>query len=302
MKKLLLLLLLMAVALPPAMAQSSKTRLLKPTDFQQKVVTIINKKNRSYYQLDATRASVVQVQGPGHLRVISRAMFAKSATDKTSYAIQYQVDGGEKKTKKFSGIKRADKATYKDAAQGKPGVGKDFEIELGRGDHSIRFVNITPAQPVAMRYIFVPAKAKKRDWIPFTPLKPMEPVELISRESSITYYRFSNEKPLHVEVIGPTQLRVLSRIENHYNMRGRIDYRLQVSEKGKTINTYMLSSSRSEVATYQENSKLIPGKGCEFVIEVPGGKHTYEIRLLDKSDQTVLGRLLLPKKDVGLED
>jgi hypothetical protein len=302
MKKLLLALLLMVLSLPPVMAQSSKTRILKPTDFQQKVVTVINKKNRSYYQLDATRASVVQISGPGRLRVISRAMFAKSADDKTSYSIQYQLDGGEKKTRKFSGVKRADNATYKETSLGKPGVGKDFEIELGRGDHTIRFVSNTPAQPVAMRYIFVPGKAKKRDWISFTPLKPMEPVTLISGESTVTYYRFSNDKPLQVEVIGPTELRVLSRIENHYNMRGRIDYRLQVSENGKTINTYLLSSSRSEVATYQDNSKLIPGKGCEFVINVPDGKHTYSITLLDKNNQSVLGRLLLPKKDVGLED
>lgn len=302
MKKLLLALLLMALSLPPLMAQSSKTRSIKPTDFQQKVVTVINKKDRSYYQLDATRASVVRVQGPGHLRVISRAMFAKSAGDKTSYSIQYQVDGGEKQTKKFSGVQHAANAIYKDASMGKPGVGKDFEIELGRGDHTIRFVNNSPAQPVAMRYIFVPGKAKKRDWISFTPLKPMEPVALISGESSVTYYRFSNDKPLQVEVIGPTELRVLSRIENHYNMRGRIDYRLQVSENGKTINTYLLSSTRSEVTTYQDNSKLIPGKGCEFVINVPDGKHTYSITLLDQSDQSVLGRLLLPKKDVGLED
>ncbi len=302
MKKLLLALLLMALSLPMVLAQSSITRLLKPTDYQKKVVTVLNKKNRSYYQLDATRASVVQVQGPGRLRVISRAILAPSASAKTSYSLQYEVDGGEKKIKKFSGIKRAPDATYKDAIPGKPGVGKDFEIELGRGNHNIHFVNNTPEQPVAMRYIFVPAKAKKRDWVPFSPLKPMEPVEIISGESSVTYYRFSNEKSLRVEVIGPTELRVLSRIENNYNMRGRIDYRVQVSEKGKIINTYMLSSSRSEVATYKDDAKLIPGKGCEFVIDVPNGRHTYEIRLLDKSDQTVLGRMLLPKKDVGLED
>lgn len=302
MKKLLLALLLMALSLPPVMAQSSKTRLIKPTDYQQKVVTVINKKDRSYYQLDATKASVVRVQGPGRLRVISRAMFADAASAKASYSLQYDVDGGEKQTKKFSGIKRASDASYKISAMGAPGIGKDFEIALGRGNHTINFVNNTPAQPVAIRYIFVPGKAKKRDWIPFSPLKPMEPVEIISGESSVTYYRFSNEKPLQVTVIGPTELRVLSRIENHYNMRGRIDYRVQVSEKEKIINTYLLSSSRSDVAAYKENTDLIPGKGCEFVIDVPSGKHTYQITLLDKSDQTVLGRMLLPKKDVGLED
>jgi len=153
---------------------------------------------------------------------------------------------------------------------------------------------------VATRYKFTPAKAKKQEWIAFCPKRPSEPVDLFSRESTVNYYRFSSTKTLKVEINGPTELRVLTRIENHYNMKGRIHYRVQVKENNEVINTYQLSSRRSEVAMYKDNSELIPGKACEFVIDVPKGRHTYEVLPLDKDKNTLLGRFLLPKKDVKL--
>jgi hypothetical protein len=55
------------------------------------------------------------------------------------------------------------------------------------------------------------------------------------------------------------------------------------------------------VAVYKDVKDLIPGTACEFVIYVPKGKHTYELLPLDKDKGSLLGRLLLPKKDVLLE-
>ena len=102
--------------------------------------------------------------------------------------------------------------------------------------------------------------------------------------------------------MGPTQLRVLTRIENHYHMKGRIHYRVQVKEDSRIVNTYQLSSRRSEITMYRENTELIPGKACEFVINVPKGKHIYEVTPLDKDKSTVLGRILFPEKDVSNEE
>ena len=83
-------------------------------------------------------------------------------------------------------------------------------------------------------------------------------------------------------------------------MKGRINYRVQVKENDVIRNTYQLSSRRSEIAIYNDNNELIPGKASEFVIDVPKGRHTYEIVPLDKDKNTLLGRFLLPKKDVKL--
>jgi len=49
-----------------------------------------------------------------------------------------------------------------------------------------------------------------------------------------------------------------------------------------------------------DNNELVSVKDCEFVIIVVKGKHNYEIMLLDEDKNSVLGRLLLPKKDTRL--
>lgn len=303
MKKIYLLLAILVFIGAGAMAQSpGQSKYLKPTVYQKKVTTIISEKSRSYYSLSTEEPSTVNLQGPGKLRVLTRGRFTPGEGDEIKYKILYTIDGGEQGTVKVSGIERSSKATYKNGALGVPGDSEDFEIELGRGYHTLEFTLEDEKIPVAARYNFTRTKEKKKDWIAFCPNRPSEPVELITRESTVNYYRFSMEKPLKVEINGPTELRVLTRVENHYQMRGRIQYRVQVKEDNEVINTYQLSSRRSEVTVYKDDNTLIPGKGCEFVINVPRGRHTYEIFSLNQDKSTVLGRLLIPENDVKLEE
>ena len=285
------------------LAQSSgKSKYLKPTNHQKKVTTIVSEKSRSYYSLSNEKPSVISVRGPAILRVLTRSRFVPEAGAKINYDVLYTIDGGEQQKEKMSSVVRSKKATYLKGTLGVPGQLKDFEIELGRGDHTIEFLLEDIEVPVAVRYNVTPTKEKKQEWIAYSPVQPSEHVDLISRETTVNYHRFSTGTPLIVEINGPTILRVLSRIENHYQMKGRIHYRLQVKENDKVLNTYQLSSRRSEIAVYKDDKELIPGKACEFVIDVPKGKHTYEILPLDQDKSTVLGRLLLPKKDVKLEE
>jgi len=303
MKKILLVLLVLVLSHSGILAQSSiKTKILRPENFTKKVTHVVSDKSRNYYSLSTEKFSTISVRGPGVLRAITRGRFEPGRKGTINYEISYFVNGGELIEIKESSVKRSGKATYLNGSLGVPGELKDFEIELGRGYHTIELKLKEQDIPVAVRYIFTAKKAKKQDWISFSPLQPSEAVDLISNEVIVKYSRFSMEKPLKVEINGPTQLRVLTRIENHYQMKGRIHYRLQVKEKGKVINTYQLSSRRSEVATYASDKKLIPGKACEFVINVPKGRHLYEILPLDKDKSTVLGRFLLLEKDVKLED
>lgn len=302
MKKIYLILLMLILIIPGIKSQSTvKSKYLKPVNYQKRVTTVISGKNRNYYSLSDKETSVINIKGPGKIRILSRGRFQPNQDNsEIRYEVVYSVDGAAEEKTRFSGIKRSTKATYLKGTLGVPGQLKDFEIELGRGYHTVSFKMAEDIIPVAARYQYTPTKAKKIEWIAFSPLRPNEPVNLISRESTVGYYRFSSEKSLKVQINGPTELRVLTRIENHYQMKGRILYRVQVKENGVVKNTYQLSSRRSEVAVYEDDKELIPGKACEFVINVPKGKHIYEILPLDRDKSTILGRLLIPEKDVKL--
>lgn len=302
MKKIPLVLLILIMAYSGIMAQSGgESQSVKPTNYLKKVLTLVSGKFRNYYSLSATGPSVITVQGPGILKVLTRGQFKPGEVEVIKYTILYTIDGGAQKSVIVSSVERSKTATYSDGALGVPGELNIYEIELLRGNHTIEFKLIDSKINVAARYKFEPAKVKKQDWIPFSPVIPSEPVDLIARESTTTYYRFSIEKPLKVDIIGPTELRVLTRTENHYQMKGRINYRVQVKEDNIIKNTYQLSSKTSEIAVYKDAKTLIPGTACEFVIYVPKGKHAYEMLPLDKDKSSLLGRLLIPEKDVTLE-
>jgi hypothetical protein len=303
MKKIHLVVMVLILFGSSAIAQSvGKTIYYKPTVCQKKVTTIISGKSRNYYSLSTESPSVINLQGPGKLKVNTRGRFVPAEKDKIGYEILYTIDGGEQKSILFTEVVRATEATYANGTLGIPGQLKEFEIDLVPGSHTIEFKLLDSKINVAARYAFVPAKAKKQEWIAYSPITPTEPVDLISKESTTLYYRFSFEKPMKIEIIGPTELRVLTRVENHFEMKGRIHYRVQVKEADKVLNTYQLSSERSETAVYKDNRDLIPGKACEFVILVPQGKHNYVIFPMDEDKSTLLGRLLIPKKDVNLEN
>jgi hypothetical protein len=302
MKKTHLILLPLVIFYSGIMAQSGvKPVNLKPANFQKKVTTVISGKSRTYYSLSAVDPSVITVQGPGVLEVNTRGQFKPGSGDILKYVIGYSIDGGGQKSFTVSSVGRSKEATYPDGTMGVPGQLKTLEIELLRGNHTIEFKLKDNLVNVAARYSFKPAKIKKQEWLAFSPMQPSEPVDIITKEVSTTYYRFSMEKSMKIEIIGPTELRVLTRTENQYQMKGSINYRVQVKENNIVLNTYQLHSKPSEIAVYKDIKDLIPGTACEFVIYVPKGKHIYELLPLDKDKGTLLGRLLIPKKDVILE-
>jgi len=302
MKKIHLILLPFLMFYSGIMAQSGvKTVNLKPANFQKKVAIVISGKTKSYYSLSAVDPSVITVQGPGTLKVNTRGQFKPGDGDLMKYVIGYTIDGGQQISLAASGVGRSKEAIYPDGTLGVPGQLKSFEIELLRGNHTIEFKLKDNVVNVAARYSFKPAKIKKQEWLAFSPMQPSEPVDLISKETATSYYRFSMEKPLKIEIIGPTELRVLTRTENQYQMKGTINYRVQVKENSIVLNTCQLHSKPSEVAVYKDVKDMIPGTACEFVIYVPKGKHIYELLPLDKDKGSLLGRLLLPKKDIILE-
>jgi hypothetical protein len=75
-----------------------------------------------------------------------------------------------------------------------------------------------------------------------------------------------------------------------------------VKEDKAVKNTYLLSSFRSEVTVYRRGCGKTPGKAREIVITVPKGTHIYEIIPLDKDKETILARILFPKKDVKIKE
>ncbi len=276
----------------------SAPREIKPVNQNEKIALNESGSKRIYYTVKKNDPSVILIKGPGKLTVRTRAQINKNE-NRTSYNILYNIDGSGDIEVNFKDVESSKKINSNNPDYTFSSL-KDIIIDLGPGEHSLNFKGKNANPVIIARYLYSKVKEKKLNWVMLSPSPANEPVDIVTHENVVHYYRFSEKKPLKIKIIGPSLLRVLTRFENHYNMKGNINYRLQLKEDGKVLHTYLLTSSFSDITTYKSNNSLVPGKAKEFYVEVPQGTHTYTITPMDKDKNTILARVLFPKKDVKL--
>jgi hypothetical protein len=295
--KIVLYILLIFILITGLSFAGSKTKIIKPKNYGKKVTVIISGNKRTYYEVSNKNYTMLQVRGPGKLRILTRVVMQNNK-DKVNYKLIYKLNGLDEQIVEFNNVNRSAKSSFKYNSYGYPGSRKDIELNLERGENNIQLRVLNSGLKVVARIIFEPRKVEKENWISFSPASSNEVVELITKEEISYYYRFSKEQPLKIEIIGSTELRVLTRFENNYKMKGRIDYRIQVVGDNNVLNTFLLSSKRSVVTYYRDNPELLPGKAREIYLKVDEGMHTFLIYPLDEDKGTLLGKVLFPEKDI----
>jgi hypothetical protein len=276
------------------------TKVIIPKNAKSSITINVSGKSLKYYPTSVDEAAILAVRGPGKLKIITRGQVNPKSKEQLNYIVYYRINGGKKIKADFNGVKRDNKAYFKDASLGYPSFGEIINVELSRGENTVEVWCGSSNPKICIRSLFSTIKEKKIDWVKLSPMYPNEPVSLITNEDVISYFRYSPSKLLKIKITGPTILRVLNRFEFDYKMKGKINYRIEVKEDKKVKNTYMLCADRSDVTRYNKDGKKIPGKANEIVINVPSGTHTYTLFPLDNC--TVLARILFPKKDITLEE
>ena len=270
---------------------------------EEEVELIVSDRTHRYERLSHAMWSTTTVRGPGRLRLLFRAGLPPALDGTVDYAIDLRVDGGPVERLSFSGVGRSRAVVFRDGRLGVPAQLRDRILNLGAGYHNVdvRIARSSAGMlPIFLRTQLEKKKRRPRRWVSLNPLDDAERVDLVVREQYVTYHRNQPGKGFSVEVIGPTQLRIFSRIENRPEMRGRIHYRLQIKEEGKVINTFRLNSRRSDIASYKTDETLVPGQAREIVIPVRSGLHRYEITPIDPDKDVLLARFMLPRSDLDL--
>jgi hypothetical protein len=301
--KLLLIVSILSCALLFALQANGQSRggAKKPINKVTKVKTLVNGKARTYYALEKDNPSVLRLNGPGKLKLYTRAHFANKNDKPAEYTIAYSINGGKEKLLKVSQEHPSSNSTYPEGVLGIPGQSKRFEIDLPIGANQIRFRLLENNKPVAVRYIFKPVNLKY-NWITFAPREYEGVYEIVTNETVSCYYKFSKSNPLNVSVIGPTQVMVFTRLAFDQQMEGDVHYRLQVNENGKVVNTYQLSNRLSDVSIFKEMKNVTPGKASKIVINVPEGKHTYQISPMEDIKSGFYSKLMIIRNDVTNKD
>jgi len=264
MKRLHILILLALIAAFVSIALAATGfRYHKPTAFDKDQQLIISGKSRHYFVLAGDSQVEVNVDGPSRLKVMSRIALAQGV-DSAEYAVEYTLDGGNKANRFSHKAAASAKAEYADKREGYIAALRTHIIEVPRGKHT--YIFRLPQD--AVQTIYLRFSQETNEFTTGTPVVVMTPfeftssVDLVSREENYTYYRVSGKDRVVLKLVGPSTLKVLSRIEYDSDMQGKQKWKVQVLEDGG-VNVYefkLPENHRSSIFRFLMPKSQLEGK------------------------------------------
>ena len=272
-------------------------RLAKPKN-EKAAKLEVSGKERLYWALSTKTTVTVKVKGPGSLKVITRPVVMGKEV-----VYSYQVLRDDQKRYHIARTARPGKNVKNPSRAGEViGSDRSATFKIPEGEHTFAFsLPEGSSEDVYARFLVrgknqLPANT---DYIAFLPQKYGDEVRIFVKEQEYIYHRCDANHPIDLERIGPTTIKVVSRLEFDPAMSGgRRPYRLQVLQGDKIIQTRAFKASLSGAASYVASSRNVIGRGDTFQIDVPAGRQRFRITTPD-SDTSVLLRFYLPQRDLG---
>jgi hypothetical protein len=168
-------------------------------------------------------------------------------------------------------------------------------VEMKMQNRSLRLAAIILT--VAFFGFSPPGQAQaKSKWVSLRPLGSPSFAELQGKDKTYRYYPVTSGQRVAVEVVGPTTLRIATRLGFSPGMVGKMSYRVQVLEGEEVIKVYSTSTEKSDLAFV--GLMTLPGKKRYFQLKVPKGKHRYDFRASGSVTETIYLRFYqLAKKE-----
>ncbi|MDP8228545.1 MAG: hypothetical protein P9M15_03735 [Candidatus Electryoneaceae bacterium] len=281
-----------------ALADSNEWQFVKP--YKGKKVTLdIGENQRSYWQLDKKKSVSIKVIGPAELKVITRAVIPEGDSEVVFGFVIIRDGEVRNLIGRATSIARSVTRTSRSDEQ----IGESrvviFNVPEGEHQYSLRLPKKTDVG-VYVRLFTLQEAPPEVPYIAYLPRTFPEETSIAVREREYIYYRVQEGQSVEIEVIGPTRIKGISRLEFDHSMRGDKPYRIQIKERNRIISTKPFTGAISGTASYIETTDKLVGKGDTFYINVPAGRHRYEVTTPDNG-MAVLLRFYLPQCDLGNE-
>ena len=283
---------MLLLAIPLSAANWSRRSAL---EFGERVRMTINDKHKIYYEALPQGDVVVEVTGPAAMHVITRVEI-EGRKARGEYVYAWKMDDKDW-LQVTHYAKPSEVASLHGAAE--ISVSRQDQIEIPEGTHRYTFRR----PPSENRRLFFRITSRPRNPLQNADLTPLQPIlfgevwQVIVRETNFDYYVARTGEVIVLEVVGPTTIKVVSRLDYDAMMMGEKTYRIKVFENEWLKNTYVIQAKPSSVAYYEKQKGHLPGKGSSFYVSVPKGRHSYRFEFVD-GDQTSLFRFYIPHDDL----
>lgn len=288
--------------MPPVFATDIAWDELVLEDPPAPVEASIKGNKRVYNRVSQDQPLEVEFIGPRKVLVHIRNGFTPSQQEAKEYRVNVLMD--EHNYDEFVFRTRPSRfAVFQDQNENMHmGNLRRFMVEVPEGRHLIKFFQAASGsqEPVYLRLFTSENLSKSSKRVAMSPDEYDEVITLIYQEKENSYYRMNSEKPVKLSVVGPTDLKVITRLEFNRRMKGKHSYQIQIYEDEQLIQTRQYRTYKSDVASYHEVSSLSPGRSRSFLISIPKGKHVYALKPVTPQNESVIVKILIPQKDIGI--
>lgn len=287
------LVLVAVAALAAAPARCADWKKLEPARYASKARIEIDSRKITYYRFDSESPLVFSVQGPTRIKVLTRLRLPAGVTE-ADYAISVVRDRTRGVHERFS-TKPSEAAAYVRSEDHHPGVIRRAYIDVPTGQHGYELRAMGDA--VVDARVFESA-ASTPSRVSLAPLTYASVETFFYRDKELTYYIATAQKPVVFEVIGPTTVKVNTRLLFDEAMFGEQTYMVGVREEGELETLYKIEAGPSETVVCRDRQDVIPGALRHFMLDVGPGTHTYEFRLADAAAHELAVKFYIPRGDL----
>lgn len=285
-----------ALAAGSAASAASSTpqwRSVPLTGYASRSALMVDGTQATYHRFDATRALSFSVEGPKRLKVLTRLVIPNSR-EKDSYSVSVVRDGVVVQTRDFDTVP-AERAFYVVLDSVRPGVVRRLYIDVPTGRHSYELRAGGLARVDARVFASSSGDAPQAGIAP----RGGAPVEvLLSGGKELAYHVLSAVAPIVVDVVGPTTVRVNTRLLFDLGATKRESYAIGVSEAGGHEVLYRIEAGPSTSVLCRDRSDVVPGALRHISMEVGEGSHALVFRLAEPPAGRVALSFNIPRGDV----
>ncbi len=236
---------------------------------------LVKGKKRMYYGLTTEYKSSITVEGPAQILIRSRLIMAADAKGDHRYQLSYKDQNGAEKsfTEKTRRSTRAKFANKKGQALGSSMI---YEFDVPAGKHTFSF---RMKEGACVARFYKRPKPEKISWKPIELTLAESETYIVQKNNAFLYYPVKMDKALTFSVIGPTKLKIMTRLDFTEKMAGEQRYSLIIKHNNDKPQKRSFSTKKSKKYIYANQENALPGVAKYEVIDVPAGKQSYSINL-----------------------
>lgn len=259
----------------------------------------IGGKQSTYYRLEKDSASWITVNGPGRLTCIVRLVFPHGVQEPQAYGLV--VSEGDRVLKSVQSLTRLSEWHWVGLADEGAGLARRFSVNIPKGSHRLRVeLKQTNVAAAAVRYL-VRNKSPHSDESSLYPTAMAGTATVLVKERPLEFFLSDTLKPVSVNVIGPTRLRVVTRLAYSGTMKGPQRYGLRVSLDGQAVPTEALLTEKAITTSFGNHPEWSVGESRTIYFPISAGTHRMDFHLTGTEAPAVAMRFTIPRENTDVE-